>query len=92
MALVASTKQRPDFIISTGDNFYPNGLSSAEDSLFDKSFKNVYVGDALQLVQWYSVLGNHGACSPLLFVLFLHVSLQEKGDAMLFVFFFDAFN
>jgi tartrate-resistant acid phosphatase type 5 len=52
------SSSRPAFIVSTGDNFYPNGLNSSSDELFDLSFKNVYVSDALQ-VPWYAVLGNH---------------------------------
>ena len=51
-------KKSPQFIVSTGDNFYPNGLNSTHDELFDLSFKNVYTGKALQ-VPWYAVLGNH---------------------------------
>lgn len=48
----------PQFVISTGDNFYPNGLNSTDDKLFDLSFKSIYSGKALQ-VPWYAVLGNH---------------------------------
>jgi len=55
MAEVGRSKS-PQFIISTGDNFYPNGLNSTQDKLFDFSFKNVYTGKALQ-VPWYAVLG-----------------------------------
>ncbi|KAK9063819.1 hypothetical protein SSX86_017691 [Deinandra increscens subsp. villosa] len=47
-----------DFIVSTGDNFYENGLIDEEDSLFDESFTQVYTAISLQK-QWYSVLGNH---------------------------------
>ncbi|KAI3778747.1 hypothetical protein L2E82_08130 [Cichorium intybus] len=47
-----------DFIISTGDNFYEDGLSDVEDPLFDESFTKIYTADSLQK-QWYSVLGNH---------------------------------
>ncbi|GLC46342.1 hypothetical protein PLESTB_001764800 [Pleodorina starrii] len=48
----------PKFIISTGDNFYPNGLSSATDPQFAQSFTNVYTAPGLQ-VPWYAVMGNH---------------------------------
>ncbi|KAL8218502.1 hypothetical protein R6Q57_021906 [Mikania cordata] len=47
-----------DFIVSTGDNFYEDGLYDEEDSLFDESFTQVYTATSLQK-QWYSVLGNH---------------------------------
>ncbi|GFR43119.1 hypothetical protein Agub_g4123 [Astrephomene gubernaculifera] len=48
----------PEFIISTGDNFYPSGLSSPQDPLFDASFSQVYTGPRMQ-VPWYAVMGNH---------------------------------
>ncbi|GKD93941.1 purple acid phosphatase 8-like protein, partial [Tanacetum coccineum] len=47
-----------DFIISTGDNFYDDGLIDEEDPLFVESFTEVYTSNSLQK-QWYSVLGNH---------------------------------
>ncbi|KAL4575627.1 hypothetical protein LXL04_022477 [Taraxacum kok-saghyz] len=47
-----------DFIISTGDNFYDDGLTDDEDPLFVESFTEIYTADSLQK-QWYSVLGNH---------------------------------
>ncbi|KAK4790185.1 hypothetical protein SAY86_017489 [Trapa natans] len=47
-----------DFIISTGDNFYDNGLQGLDDSAFYESFTRIYSADSLQK-QWYSVLGNH---------------------------------
>ncbi|KAJ9554038.1 hypothetical protein OSB04_018083 [Centaurea solstitialis] len=47
-----------DFIISTGDNFYDDGLTDEEDPLFVESFSNIYTASSLQK-QWYAVLGNH---------------------------------
>ncbi|KZV14231.1 purple acid phosphatase 1 [Dorcoceras hygrometricum] len=47
-----------DFVISTGDNFYPKGLVDVNDPAFEESFTNVYTAPGLQK-QWYSVLGNH---------------------------------
>ncbi|XP_019431672.1 PREDICTED: purple acid phosphatase 17-like [Lupinus angustifolius] len=47
-----------DFVVSTGDNFYDNGLTSDNDTAFEESFTNVYTAKSLQK-QWYSVLGNH---------------------------------
>ncbi|KAL2518678.1 Purple acid phosphatase 17 [Abeliophyllum distichum] len=47
-----------DFIISTGDNFYPKGLTDEHDTAFEDSFTNIYTAPSLQK-QWYSVLGNH---------------------------------
>ncbi|MDX1547486.1 MAG: tartrate-resistant acid phosphatase type 5 family protein [Rhodothermales bacterium] len=47
-----------DFVISTGDNFYPDGVSSTRDDQWRTSFEEVYQAPALQ-VPWYAVLGNH---------------------------------
>ncbi|KAK1264011.1 Purple acid phosphatase 17 [Acorus gramineus] len=42
-----------DFIISTGDNFYENGLKGVDDKGFDDSFSSIYTAKSLQK-QWYS--------------------------------------
>ncbi|XP_027193563.1 purple acid phosphatase 17-like [Cicer arietinum] len=47
-----------DFVISTGDNFYDDGLTSEHDPNFEESFSKIYTAKSLQK-QWYSVLGNH---------------------------------
>jgi len=47
-----------EFVVSTGDNFYEDGLDGASDPLFQQSFTEVYDGEALQ-VTWHAVLGNH---------------------------------
>lgn len=47
-----------DFIISTGDNFYPSGVVSEHDPLWHYSFENVYTAFSLQW-DWYPILGNH---------------------------------
>ena len=47
-----------DFVISTGDNFYVNGVISVDDPQWNSSFENVYHGGMLQK-DWYVVLGNH---------------------------------
>ncbi|KAK8941307.1 Purple acid phosphatase 17 [Platanthera zijinensis] len=47
-----------DFVISTGDNFYENGLTGVDDKSFQESFTNIFTASSLQ-TQWYSVLGNH---------------------------------
>lgn len=46
------------YIISTGDNFYPQGVISEQDPLFFYSFENIYKDFTLQ-VDWYLILGNH---------------------------------
>lgn len=47
-----------DFVISTGDNFYDNGLEGVDDKNFEESFSSIYTAKSLQK-KWYSVLGNH---------------------------------
>ncbi|MED6193661.1 Purple acid phosphatase 8 [Stylosanthes scabra] len=47
-----------DFVISTGDNIYPNGLIGTDDPAFEYSFTKIYTASSLQK-PWYSVLGNH---------------------------------
>ncbi len=48
----------PSFIISTGDNFYEQGVASVDDPQWWISFENVYSGANL-FINWYVVLGNH---------------------------------
>ncbi|XP_066354382.1 purple acid phosphatase 4-like [Miscanthus floridulus] len=47
-----------DFVISTGDNFYENGLTGTDDQAFEQSFTDIYTAKSLQK-PWYLVLGNH---------------------------------
>jgi len=47
-----------DFIISTGDNFYPVGVQSVQDPSWQKSFEDVYTHHSTY-IDWYVVLGNH---------------------------------
>ncbi len=49
----------PAFIISTGDNFYPDGVESIEDEHWKVSFEEPYGHQSLQTINWYTVLGNH---------------------------------
>lgn len=46
------------FVVSTGDNFYPSGVTSEQDPLFQHSFEAIYTASSLQN-DWYLVLGNH---------------------------------
>ena len=48
----------PHFVISTGDNFYEDGVTAPSDPLWQESFEAVYEAPSLQ-VPWYVVLGNH---------------------------------
>jgi hypothetical protein len=42
-----------DFVISTGDNFYEDGLKGVDDPEFDESFPEIYTAPSLQK-QWYT--------------------------------------
>ncbi len=50
--------QSPDFIISTGDNFYDEGVESLDDPHWQASFESVYHHSSLQ-IPWYISVGNH---------------------------------
>ncbi|XP_027121645.1 purple acid phosphatase 17 [Coffea arabica] len=55
---IVGEKLDVDFLVSTGDNFYDDGLTGEHDPAFVDSFVNIYKARSLQK-QWYSVLGNH---------------------------------
>jgi tartrate-resistant acid phosphatase type 5 len=46
------------FVVTTGDNFYSQGVASARDPLWRTVFEDVYSAPALQC-PWYPTLGNH---------------------------------
>ena len=55
--VAAHMARRPgSFVVSTGDNFYQDGVSSVEDPQWDTSFERIY---SPALGRWYAVLGNH---------------------------------
>lgn len=41
-----------DFVISTGDNFYEDGLTGVDDPAFEQSFTDIYTAKSLQK-PWY---------------------------------------
>jgi tartrate-resistant acid phosphatase type 5 len=51
--------ENPQFIITTGDNFYEVGVKDVNDSHWQESFEKVYNGDLLIQKPWYVSLGNH---------------------------------
>ncbi|CAJ2677713.1 unnamed protein product [Trifolium pratense] len=55
---IVGEKLNIEFVISTGDNFYEDGLEGVEDPAFYESFVNIYTAPSLQKI-WYNVLGNH---------------------------------
>ena len=46
------------FTISTGDNFYLDGVTDVDDVKWQRSFERIYTAESLQS-RWYAVLGNH---------------------------------
>lgn len=57
MAHIAETLQS-QFVITTGDNFYDDGVTSVDDPHWQESFEDVYTFAALQ-TPWHVALGNH---------------------------------
>jgi tartrate-resistant acid phosphatase type 5 len=54
----AVTTVDANFILATGDNFYPNGVKSISDPQWKYSYEDVYHQFALER-DWYVVIGNH---------------------------------
>jgi len=48
-----------DFIFSTADNFYENGVTSLDDVRFNDSWRWVYDKPGISDLVWYQILGNH---------------------------------
>jgi 3',5'-cyclic AMP phosphodiesterase CpdA len=50
----------PQFVVTTGDNIYPEGITSADDIQMTRKWYNVYhVYEELEPLPWYVSLGNH---------------------------------
>jgi len=50
---------RCDFVISTGDNFYHDGVESPIDEKFDTRWKDMYSHPSIAELNWYLTVGNH---------------------------------
>jgi tartrate-resistant acid phosphatase type 5 len=57
-SVLPRTRRRLDFIVSTGDNMYEDGVSSVHDRRFRRNFEDVYKYPSQQC-RWYMSLGNH---------------------------------
>jgi hypothetical protein len=53
-----ATKINSNFILSMGDNFYPDGVISTTDPQWNKSFEDIYTNYSLN-IPWYTAFGNH---------------------------------
>lgn len=49
----------PDLVITVGDNFYPHGVETTDDPLWEEVFEAVYTGGFWDAVPFYPTLGNH---------------------------------
>lgn len=47
------------FVMSAGDNIYPEGVTSESDEQFDTKWKDVYTHPAIANLDWFLTLGNH---------------------------------
>ena len=54
----ASVVLEANFVLSVGDNFYPDGVQSTQDYHWIASYESIYKDPALFL-PWYIALGNH---------------------------------
>jgi hypothetical protein len=55
---IEAEKIHPSFILSMGDNFYPDGVISISDPQWNKSFEDIYAAYSLN-IPWYTAFGNH---------------------------------
>ncbi|GEA11295.1 tartrate-resistant acid phosphatase type 5 family protein [Alteromonas sp. KUL49] len=55
---IASYQLDAEFIATTGDNFYDNGIASVSDPYWQTSFEDIYHQPHL-FIDWHPVLGNH---------------------------------
>lgn len=51
------SEEEIDFVLTTGDNFYPNGVKGINDEHFIKSFESIYKFS--KPLTWYIAVGNH---------------------------------
>lgn len=49
---------KSSFVITCGDNYHQNGISSAADPKWKTEFEDIY-SDTSLMIPWYSSLGNH---------------------------------
>ena len=52
-------ENRPELVITVGDNFYYNGVDGLDDPLFERVFEDVYTGPFWDDLPFYPTLGNH---------------------------------
>ncbi|KAK2159935.1 hypothetical protein LSH36_143g04039 [Paralvinella palmiformis] len=50
---------QPEFILSQGDNFYPDGITSVDDPRIDILWREMYNRTNIRGLDWWISLGNH---------------------------------
>jgi len=53
-----AAKNHTSFVLSMGDNFYPDGIISTTDPQWNKSFEDIYTNYSLN-IPWFTAFGNH---------------------------------
>lgn len=53
-----AAKNHTSFVLSMGDNFYPDGVISTTDPQWIKSFEDIYTKYSLN-IPWFTCFGNH---------------------------------
>ena len=51
---------KPQFILTTGDNFYQNGITGHDDPRWNSYWRNVYNSTNIKPLPWQVAIGNHG--------------------------------
>ena len=77
---VVGEKLDIDFVISTGDNIYDDGIANTSDPLFKECFTNIYTAQSLQ-TPWY--IGNACIESVTLYILLsqtAHACMLRSSD------------
>jgi hypothetical protein len=59
MEKVARARRNVNFSMLLGDNFYPAGVNSVDDSQWSSKFETLYDGQYLRGMPFYAVAGNH---------------------------------
>lgn len=55
---IEAAKISASFVLSMGDNFYPDGVISTTDQQWHNSFEDIYTANSLS-IPWFTAFGNH---------------------------------
>jgi tartrate-resistant acid phosphatase type 5 len=54
-----ATEHGAHFVVLTGDNFYPTGVTSVADTQWQDKFERLYREESLSALPFFAVMGNH---------------------------------